>query len=259
MKHSFIIITYKKSKFLEECILSIKNQTIKSEIFISTSTPNSFVKFLSEKYDIEMIVNKRKNTANDWTNAYNICNTKYITLAHQDDIYLPNYTRKCLDIAENHPNNLITFTDYSELFNNEKRKINSTIFTKRIILSFFFLFKESINSKFWKKNLLRFGSPICCPSVMYNKENIGKFKFNEFIVTDADWDAWFEFSRMFGDFLYVKKSLMLHRIHKESETTKLIISDKRKQADMILFQKLWPKPIVKIISNLYKLSYLSNK
>lgn len=258
--HSFAILAYKKSPFLDDCILSLLKQTFKSNIYLFTSTPSKFLEEISCKYSIPLIINKnRTNPAADWSFAYNKCKTKYITFAHQDDIYLPNCTKRCLEVAENYPDNLITFTDYSELFNNQKRKTNLTVFIKRMILNFFYLFKDSIKSKFWKKNLLRFGNPICCPSVMYNKENIGKFEFNESIITNVDWDACIEFSRMCGDFVYVKESLMLHRIHKESETTKLIMSDKRKQADMIMFQKLWPKFFALVLSKLYELSYKSNK
>ena len=37
--HTFAICAYKESPYLEECIKSLKNQTIKSNILIATSTP----------------------------------------------------------------------------------------------------------------------------------------------------------------------------------------------------------------------------
>ena len=43
MKHTFVICAYKESEFLEECILSLKKQSIKSEILIATSTPNKYI------------------------------------------------------------------------------------------------------------------------------------------------------------------------------------------------------------------------
>lgn len=57
MKHTFVICAYKESEFLEECILSLKNQSISSEIFIATSTPNKYIEALAEKYNLKVFVN----------------------------------------------------------------------------------------------------------------------------------------------------------------------------------------------------------
>ena len=46
--HTFVICAYKESPYLEECIKSLKKQTLKSEIIISTSTPNDLIKKLAE-------------------------------------------------------------------------------------------------------------------------------------------------------------------------------------------------------------------
>ena len=39
-KHTFAICAYKKSRYLENCILSLKKQTVTSNIIMVTSTPN---------------------------------------------------------------------------------------------------------------------------------------------------------------------------------------------------------------------------
>ena len=36
--HTFVICAYKESKYLEECIKSLINQTVKSNIIMTTST-----------------------------------------------------------------------------------------------------------------------------------------------------------------------------------------------------------------------------
>ena len=51
-KHTFAICAYKESPYLEECIKSLKSQTVKSNIIIVTSTPNQFISDLSEKYHL---------------------------------------------------------------------------------------------------------------------------------------------------------------------------------------------------------------
>ena len=57
--HTFAICAYKESPYLEECILSLKNQTVKSNIIMATSTPNEWIQGLAEKYEIaDMVILK---------------------------------------------------------------------------------------------------------------------------------------------------------------------------------------------------------
>jgi len=39
-KHSFAVMAYKDSPYLSDCLDSLKDQTVKSEIYITTSTPS---------------------------------------------------------------------------------------------------------------------------------------------------------------------------------------------------------------------------
>ena len=47
--HTFAICAYKESQYLEECIQSLKKQTVKSNIIMCTSTPNDYIKDLAKK------------------------------------------------------------------------------------------------------------------------------------------------------------------------------------------------------------------
>ncbi|MBN1384721.1 MAG: glycosyltransferase family 2 protein [Elusimicrobia bacterium] len=256
-RHTFIIVAYKKSPYLEECILSLQKQTIKSKIIISTSTPSPFLSKLAEKYHIPLIINNcADGIGSDWSFAYSNCTTKYLTLAHQDDLYLPKYTESCLCAADRQDSdNLITFTDYSELI--KGRSVNSGLifFIKKIILSVFLL-KKSIKSLFGKKTILSFGNPISCPSVMYNKEHIGSFEFSKNFLCSLDWDTWLRLSSMDGSFIYVRKKLMVHRIHKDSEAFLQTKNKIRKAEDELIFKRLWPASIAKLFASMY---YIASK
>ena len=86
--HTFVICAYKEQPYLDECVKSLKNQTLKSKIIISTSTPNDFIKSVAKKYSVDLAINtKTKGHINDFCFAYDQANTKYVTLCHQDDIY----------------------------------------------------------------------------------------------------------------------------------------------------------------------------
>ncbi|MFQ9396492.1 MAG: glycosyltransferase [Lachnospiraceae bacterium] len=81
IKHTFVICAYKESEYLEECIKSIKNQSIKSKVIITTSTDNLFIRELAEKYAIKLyIADHKSNIASDWNYAYSKVNTPYVTI-----------------------------------------------------------------------------------------------------------------------------------------------------------------------------------
>ena len=115
MKHTFVICAYKESQFLEDCIRSLRAQIVKSDIKIATSTPNEYIYNIAKKYNIEVFVNNLEkseeisNIGNDWQFAYNIAETELVTIAHQYDIYLKNYTRDLLKYKKKYPD-MIVFT-----------------------------------------------------------------------------------------------------------------------------------------------------
>ena len=47
--HTFAICAYKESPYLEECIQSLMNQTVKSDILIATATPSKYIDDIAAK------------------------------------------------------------------------------------------------------------------------------------------------------------------------------------------------------------------
>jgi glycosyltransferase involved in cell wall biosynthesis len=254
-QHTFIIPAYKESKFLEDCIKSLKRQTTSSTIIITTSTPSDFISEIARKYNIEVFINVHGGSiARDWNFAYKICKTKYLTLAHQDDIYLPDYTEKCLHYTEKKTNSktLLVFTDYEEVVFNKKKKISIVIIIKKLLL-FVFLFKNIYKNRFVKRGLLSFGNTIACPTVMFNTQNIGTFEFAEKYHYVLDWEAWLRLAKRDGKFVYINRKLMLHRIHNESETTYQMKGNNREKEEEMIFSLIWKKPFAGILMSIYKL------
>ena len=87
--HTFVVLAYKESKYLEECIKSVLNQKYKSEVVIATSTPNDYIDNVAKKYKLKVIKNKNKSKGigYDFDFALSCAKTELITIAHQDDIY----------------------------------------------------------------------------------------------------------------------------------------------------------------------------
>ena len=46
--HTYVLCAYKESAFLEDCVKSLLSQTMKSRIFIATSTPNEHISAIAE-------------------------------------------------------------------------------------------------------------------------------------------------------------------------------------------------------------------
>ena len=137
--HSFAVMAYKDSPYLPDCLDSLKDQTVKSEIYITTSTPSSFIDDTAKKYGVKVFVTKPGlGIANDWNFGLAVANTKYVTLAHQDDLYDRRYTELCVNASERFNDTLICFTGYSELLDYGERK-NTLMLIAKKVLHFMFM------------------------------------------------------------------------------------------------------------------------
>lgn len=256
--HTFAICAYKESPYLEECIQSCMNQTKPTNILLATSTPNVYIQKMCEKYHIPMYVNGGESgITQDWNFAYSQCKTEYITIAHQDDIYGNKYVESVLCRMKNSKRPLIAFTDYYEIRDGEEVKTNRLLKIKRFLLIPFRI-KFFDGSRFVRRRVLSLGTPICCPSVTFAKSNLPQNVFLNDYQASEDWQAWERLSKLKGDFLYCKDPLMCHRIHQDSETTKLVENSIRTKEDREMFEKFWPKPIAKVIAGFYAQSEKSN-
>ena len=63
MEHVFVVLAYKESKELENCIKSVLNQSIKTNVVIATSTPNNYIKTIAKKWKYDYNYNCKRNTA----------------------------------------------------------------------------------------------------------------------------------------------------------------------------------------------------
>ncbi len=256
-EHTFVVCAYKQSQFIEECIESLNNQTVKTNIIMATSTPNDFLQEIADKYSLKMIVNpEAKGIGYDFEFALHAANTRYVTIAHQDDLYYPDYTKDM--IASMDEESIIGFCDYDEIHQGKAVSDNMNLKIKKILLKP--LKKEKNQSRRWAKRFcLALGCAICCPSVTFNRDRIVDELFISDMKSDIDWMAWEKLSKKDGKFTYVSNNLMAHRIHQESETTNVIKNHGRFQEDYYMFQHFWPKPIAFLIAKVYSLSEVNNK
>lgn len=256
--HTFVVLAYKESTYLEDCINSVLNQSIKTNVVIATSTPNEFINQMAEKYNLKVIINKgQKGIAYDFNFAVNCVDSELVTVAHQDDIYEKDYAKEIIDAYKKNKNASIIFTDYFELRGSDKVLNNKNLKIKRILLLPLRI-KTLGKYKFFRRWVLRFGNSICCPAVTFVKKNSIKDVFICDFKCNVDWYTWEKLSKEPHDFIFIPKPLMEHRISESSTTTDIINHGIRTKEDLIMFKKFWPTWFAKGINNFYKNSEKSN-
>ena len=261
--HTFAVCAYKDSPYLEECLRSVTSQTVKSEVICCTSTPSSYIRELTARYQVPLYVRDgASNIREDWMFAYGKAQGRFVTIAHQDDRYRSDYAEKLLKAWKKYPDLLLFASDYLTIRMTEKEgemkaipePFNMVWLVKKILrlpLRFHFLADRT-----WiKRSSVWFGNSICCPSCTYNKEQIGDDMFHSEYDFALDWDNLYELAGKKGRFICSEKPLIAYRVH-AAATTKACIEDNRRPEDeMAMFRKMWPDWMVKILMHFYRKAY----
>lgn len=257
--HTFVVCAYKESKYLEKCVSSLKKQNTKSNIIMTTSTPNAYIESIAHKYSIKLFVNdKEPGIATDWNFALSKVETPLATIAHQDDIYDENYLELILQALNKVKNPILAHTAYYEIRNNKKVYSNKLLRIKKLMLMPL-IPVFTWNSRFLRRRSLSLGCAICCPSVTYVKERLFPEPFETGCKADLDWQAWEKYSKLKGAFCYVTMPVMGHRVHEESETSNVIGEGSgRTSEDYEMYRKFWPKFIADILIRFYSKGQDSN-
>lgn len=252
--HSFIICAYKESPYLEECVESIMKQKSHSYVAIATSTPCDYIDNIAKKYNLEVFVrNGESDIKNDWNFAASCAKTKWVTVAHQDDVYACDYSEKITEAVENCENGILAMTDYHTLINGAVSDNKNTRIRRflRVLLK-----SRRLSSYRWiKRMILCMGNSICCPTVAYNKEKIDGDIFTSELKFNIDWDTFLKFADYDGRFIYVNKPLVNYRVHDGATTKACMENNIRIKEDTIMFNKFWPGWIAKLIMHFYKGAY----
>ncbi|MBN1892036.1 MAG: glycosyltransferase [Clostridiales bacterium] len=259
--HSFAIMAYKDAPYIEKTIESILRQGSDSQIYISTSTPNDRIVALSKNYELPLYVNpEKKGIGGDWEFAMSCATTDLVTLVDQDDIYDSRFGERVLRAFDSEPNAIIAFSNYIEMDGEGKlRGGNLTMFIKHVLLLPIRV-KRVLRSRMGKRMILRFGNPICSPSVTYNlNKEITKNLYSDGYSMSLDWAAWLKMTSTEGSFYYLREPLVHHRIHEMTQTSGGIREGVRYKEDLKIFNELWPGFFAKFLMRLYKRSYDTNK
>lgn len=254
-RHTFVVPAHGRSPHLLDCLDSLRKQTRRSRIVIATATPFDGLAELAREYGARLAVNEAGGGIGaDWNFARAQAATPWVTLAHQDDIYLPGFTEATMAAVDDAPSAVLVLTGYAELQGGLRRRPGALLSIKRLLLELGFLGRRSIARSAAKRRLLRFGCPIPCPAVTLRVTD-PPLRFREDMKVNLDWEAWLRLSGTAGAFAYVRPVQMLHRIHSGSETSTGVRDGVRAAEDLMMFQSVWPAPVARALARMYALSY----
>lgn len=257
--HTFVICAYKENPHIEDTILSLKKQTVQTNIIMSTSTPSEFLENMCKKYEIPLYINpERKGAGADWNFGYQQAKTKLVTVAHQDDFYEPEYAREIIRHANLREDAIIIYTDYYEFRIEEKVTSNKIMKIKRM-MNAPLTKKRFYGSRFIRRFMLSIGDAICCPAVTYVKANAGESPFDTKYINSCDYKTLVDLAAKEGAFICIPRQLVAHRIYPESATTLNLSENIRQKEDFEIFCEFWPKPIARLINKVYATSEKSNE
>lgn len=256
--HTFVVCSYKDSPYLRECLESLMMQTVRTHILVSTSTPTEGVRSICRSFGIGLVERQGESgLANDWNAALEAAQTPLVTIAHQDDVYKPEYAETMLASLEGVRRPLIFFSNYGELRGGREVDTNRNLDVKRRMLRPIERRGSSDDPRI-KRGIMRLGSSICCPSVTIDKDNVPLPLFKKGMESNLDWEAWERLTHVDGSFAYSSRILMLHRIHEGSETSRIIDDGNRTREDLEMLEKFWPAPVARALNHFYKTAQKSN-
>ena len=252
----FVVPAYGESAFLCDCLDSLKRQSIVVNVVIATSTPNDFLKATASRYGWPIRINPQGGSiASDWNFALKQGGNGLTVLAHQDDIYDADFSKRALEFFAINSSCSIAFTDSNELIDDQLVSNSARESVKKLLRKFAFGRQSIIDSPSRFRRLLGWGCSISCPSVIFNLAKLGPFEFTNEFTLNLDWDAWSRLAQSGYVFGYIRGDLLTHRIHSGAETQKGLVDNRRQQEDLILFSRYWPPGIAKMLLMIYNLGY----
>jgi hypothetical protein len=252
--HAFVVLAYGDSPFLEGCLRSLRAQTVDSRLLVSTSTPSPAIGETAEAFGAELVVNpERRGIAGDWNFALSLNAARYVTLAHQDDLYAPVFAERTLSLFRRH-RGALCFTGYDEI-DDAGRPRASKLSRVKHALSAAALGRCETPGAARMRAFLAFGNPLPCSSVTFDLQALPGFRFSEGLASNLDWDAWLRLVESGAQFLHAPERLVGRRHNALTETSRLIQDGRRRREDEAMFARIWPAPVGRLVAAAYRAGY----
>ena len=254
-EHSFAVCAYGDSPYLERCLRSLKAQTAASELLICTSTPSPFISGLAEKYGIPLYVRDGvSGIGADWNFAFDTAKGRFVTLAHQDDMYEKHYTERLLSAARRWPDMTLFTTSSVTVKNGTPQPARAPEIVKKL-LRIPLRFRRLADRTAVKRLVLQLGNAVMCPTCAYRKDVCGESPFSETHKFILDWEFLWDLAGRGGRWICDERPGIFYRIHGDAATASCIGSNVRETEEREMFRRMWPEAAVKLILHFYRRSY----
>ncbi|MFI5451276.1 glycosyltransferase [Pedobacter sp. UC225_61] len=213
---SIALCTYNGSKYIEQQVYSILNQSYKNiEIVIvddnSTDDTYHLLEKLKQQHSQLKVFRNKANLGfnKNFEIAIKLCTGKYIAISDQDDIWLP---QKLELLLKNIGDNWLIFS------NSEWVDENEVSMGRQILKPSFTMNERDFRS-------ILFYNSVTGHTVLFNKEFVDYFTP---IPTLGYYDWWMGFVAMYHNkATCLNECLTLHRMHSSSVTTSAYSNDKK--------------------------------
>ncbi len=252
--HVFVVLGYGQSPFLRGCLANLRDQSVKSRIVIATSTPSEFIDAAARAFGVDVVVNPaRQGIGADFNFALEIADARYVTLAHQDDTYAPDFLAMTLAEFERHEG-VLCFTSYQEV-GDEAKPTSSKVSRVKHLIELVTLGRRRVVRGFPLRAFLSFGNPLPCSSVTFDRAKLPDFRFSTDHAANLDWDAWWRLREAGHVFLRAPVRLVGRRHNDLTATSRLIRDGTRRREDLAMFRRAWPAPLGDLIAFVYRAGY----
>ena len=253
-RHTFVVCAYKQSEYLETCVRSVLRQTIQSKVVMCTSTPNHHIETIAKKYRLKLYIREgESNIRDDWNFAISCADTPLVTIAHQDDIYHSRYVESMLDAFNARPDATIFFSGYRPVKNGIVSLDANCII--RAMLRAPMCVDGLAGIRFFKRLIFSLGNSVCCPTVTYAVDRVGKPVFTSSYKYNIDWDTFRKLAQLPGSFAYDPHALVGYRVHAGATSKQYIDNSGRFEEDKRMFTEIWGKTTAQMIMKFYTRAY----
>ncbi|MBQ7175635.1 MAG: glycosyltransferase family 2 protein [Lachnospiraceae bacterium] len=256
MKHCYAISAYGASPYLETCIESLTQQSVRSAVILCTSTPNDLIREMAARYAIPLYIRDGASSLHaDWNFAVETAvretGAELVTVAHQDDVYHRDYGKALRAAWHMYPDLSVFCTRYRTIDAGGEPVTGRAERVKRL-LRLPLRMRELADRTFVKRSVLQFGNAIGCPTCTYAVEKTGLPLFQNDYHFVIDWDTLLRISRLPGRFVCLERELLDYRVHDGAETLKNIENHVREKEEQLMFEKMWPQPFPRILMHFYR-------
>lgn len=231
------IPTYNGARFLPETIRSLRAQTLGdfSLLVIDDASSDGSAQIAgSTGVRVERNA-QRLGLAANWNRALDLCQSEYLVIAHQDDVYEPTFLATMLALIDEHPRAIAAHCK-AEAIDEHGRAIAHPAA----------LYKD----RFWPRGarvverddelaILRQGNYVIAPSAMLRMSLVRqRGPFDERFAFVTDWEYWLR-ALVAGDTLAgLAERLVRFRRHEETATRASERSMQRYEEELVLLREL---------------------